>query len=122
MEQAQARIAAVADEDEWLREHPPVLEFFSGQFVAEEIAPDHPLTLAMLAAHREINSEETEIFALTAGTDARLWIHFADCPALLYGGGVFHMAHQSDEYIEIEPLLNSIAVLTQMAIDWCEIA
>ena len=122
MEQAQARIAAVADQDEWLREHPPVLEFFSGQFVAEEIAPDHPLTLAMLKAHKEINGEDTEIFALTAGTDARLWIHFADRPALLYGGGVFHMAHQSDEYIEIEPFLNSIAVLTQMAIDWCEIA
>ena len=59
---------------------------------------------------------------IDAGTDARLWIHFADRPALLYGGGVFHMAHQSDEYIEIEPFLNSIAVLTQMAIDWCEIA
>lgn len=119
MEQTQARVSAVAEKDEWLREHPPLLEFFSGQFVAEEIAQDNPLTLAMLAAHRTVSERETEVFALTAGTDARLWIHFADCPALLYGAGVFHMAHQSDEYIEIDPLLDSIAALTQLAIDWC---
>jgi acetylornithine deacetylase len=119
MEQARARISAVAEKDEWLREHPPVLEFFSGQFVAEEIAQDHPLTLAMVAAHRDVSERETEVFALTAGTDARLWIHFADCPALLYGAGLYHMCHQSDEYIEIDPLLDSIAVLTQLAIDWC---
>lgn len=122
MEQAQARIAAVAENDEWLRDNPPLLEFFSGQFVAEEIAPDNPLTLAMLAAHRDISEKDTEIFALTAGTDARLWIHYTDCPALLYGGGAFHMAHQSDEYIAIEPLLDSIAVLTQLAIEWCGVA
>lgn len=119
MEGARARIAAVAEKDEWLREHPPLLEFFSGQFVAEEIAQDHPLTLAMLDAHRAVSDRETEVFALTAGTDARLWIHFADCPALLYSGGVFHMAHQSDEYIEIDPLLDTIAALTQLAINWC---
>lgn len=119
MEQTKARISAVAEKDEWLRENPPLLEFFSGQFVAEEIAQDHPLTLAMLAAHRAVSDVETETWALTAGTDARLWIHFADCPALLYGAGELHMAHQSDEYIDIEPLLDSIAALTQLAIDWC---
>lgn len=122
MEQTRALVARVAAEDEWLRDHPPLVEFFSGQFVAEEIAVDHPLTVAMASAHKQVSGNEAEIFALTAGTDQRLWVHFADCPSLLYGGGVFAMAHQSDEYIEIEPFLESIAVLIQLAIDWCEIA
>lgn len=116
------RIAAVAERDKWMRDHPPTVEFFGGQFCAEEIAPDHELTQATLAAHKAITGSDTSISALTAGTDQRLWVHFTDSPALLYSGGVFAMAHQSDEYIEIEPLLETVAVLTQMTIDWCGIA
>lgn len=122
MEQAQARIAAVAAKDAWLRDNPPTLEFFSGQFVAEEIPVDHPLTQAMLAAHKKVQGIETVPYALTAGTDARLWIHFADVPAILYGAGYLHMAHQSDEYNDFEPIISAITALTQLAIDWCEIA
>ncbi|MCO5215971.1 MAG: ArgE/DapE family deacylase [Thermomicrobiales bacterium] len=122
MEQTHQRVAAVAEKDDWLSEHPPVVEFFSGQFVAEEIPVDHPLTQAVLAAHKDISGEETEAWALTAGTDARLWIHFTESPAVLYGAGLLHLAHQSNEYNEVEPLLESIAVLTRLAIDWCGIA
>lgn len=122
MQATKDRIAAAAQQDSWMREHPPTVEFFGGQFCAEEIAPDHELTLATLAAHKAITGSDTRVSALTAGTDQRLWVHFTDSPALLYSGGVFAMAHQSDEYIEIEPLLETVAVLTQMTIDWCEIA
>lgn len=121
MQATRDRVAAVADQDDWMRSLPPVIEFFGGQFCAEEIAPDHELTLATLAAHKAITGEDARISALTAGTDQRLWVHFTDSPALLYSGGVYAMAHQSDEYIEIDPLLETIAVLTKMAIDWCGI-
>lgn len=119
MQSTRDRIAAVAEQDDWMRENPPLVEFFGGQFCAEEIAPDHELTLSTLAAHTTITGADTRISALTAGTDQRLWVHFTDSPALLYSGGVFAMAHQSDEYIEIDPLLETVAVLTQMTIDWC---
>ena len=122
MEATRQRIAAVAAADEWLKDHPPVVEFFSGQFVAEEISPDHELTKAMLAAHKTIMGEDTVVGASTAGTDQRLWVHFTDVPALLYSHGDLSLAHQSNEHIEVERVLNTIAVLTQMVIDWCEIA
>ncbi len=122
MQATRDRVAAVAEKDEWLRENPPLVEFFGGQFVAEEIPADHELTQATVAAHKTITGKDAEISALTAGTDQRLWVHFTDCPALLYSGGVYAMAHQSDEYIDIEPLLETVAVLTQMAMDWCGVA
>lgn len=121
MAATRARIAALAEKDDWMRDHPPVVEFFGGQFCAEEISPNHELVQSVLAAHSSVTGSVTRISALTAGTDQRLWVHFTDSPALLYSGGVFAMAHQSDEYIEIEPLLETVAVLTQMAIDWCGI-
>lgn len=119
MQATRDRISAVAMQDDWMQEHPPTLEFFGGQFVAEEISPDHELTKSVLAAHKTITGQNAEVSALTAGTDQRLWVHFTECPALLYSGGVYAMAHQSDEYIDIEPLLETVSVLTQMAIDWC---
>lgn len=122
MEQAQARIAAVTANDEWMRDHPPVLEFFGGQFTAEEIPVDHDLTQTLLRAHKSITGNEAEISAFTAGADTRHWVHFTDCPALMYSGGVFHMAHQSDEYIDIDALLESVSVLLQATMDWCGVA
>lgn len=122
MDATRARIAAAAEKDDWLRDNAPVVEFFGGQFCAQEIPTDHELVQSILAAHRAIAGEETQLHALTAGTDQRLWLEFTDCPALLYSGGNYAMAHQSDEYIEIEPLLETVAVLTQMAIDWCGVS
>jgi acetylornithine deacetylase len=122
MGQFEARVAAIADADDWMRDHPPVIEYFGGQFTAEEIPADHPLTQAMLAAHKAVIGNDTEVIGFTAGADNRHWVHFTDCPALLYSGGVFRMAHQSDEYIEIDALLESIAVLTQATMDWCGVA
>ena len=122
MEQTRQRITAVAQKDDWLREHPPLVEFVSGQFIAEEIAPDHPLVQAIATAHQEVTGEDAEINGLTGGADTRLWVRFADTPALMYGPGTMGLAHQSDESVDIEDLLTCITVLTRFAIDWCGFA
>ena len=38
-------IHRISAADPWLREHPPEIEWFSGQFAPSEIAVDHPLVL-----------------------------------------------------------------------------
>lgn len=121
MEQTRQRIAAVAEQDDWLREHPPLVEFVSGQFIAEEIAPDHPLVQAVASAHQEVTGEDAEITGLTGGADTRLWVRFADTPALMYGPGTMGLAHQSNESVDIDDLVTCITVLTHMTIDWCGI-
>ncbi len=121
MEQTLARIAAVAEKDGWLREHPPTVEFFGGQFTAEEISPDHELVVATRKAHEQLTGEMPKVSAITAGTDQRLWVHFTDCPALLYCGAGFELAHQSDECVDLDKVAETAAVLTQLAMDWCGI-
>lgn len=116
------RIAAVAERDDWLREHPPLVEFVSGQFIAEEIAPDHPLVQTVAAAHRSVIGSEPGVMGLTGGADTRLWVRLAGVPALMYGPGTMDLAHQSDESVSIEDLLTCITVLTQATMDWCGVA
>lgn len=122
MDQTRQRIAAVAEQDDWLREHPPLVEFVSGQFVAEEIAPDHPLVESVAAAHQLVTGEKAKIIGLTGGADTRLWVRFAETPALMYGPGTMALAHQSDEWVDLKNMLTCITVLTRMTLDWCEIA
>lgn len=122
MAAARQRIAAVAEQDDWLREHPPVVEFVSGQFIAEEISPDHELVQTVASAHRSVVGTEAGIMGLTGGADTRLWVRHAGVPALMYGPGTMDLAHQSDESVGIGDLLTCITVLTMATMDWCGVA
>lgn len=122
MRQAEARIAAVAAADPWMTEHPPTVEWFGGQFASAEISPEAPIAQAVRAAHQAVTGEEPAIGALTAGTDMRLFTELGNIPTCIYGAGDVSLAHQPEEYIRIPDLLTAVEVLTQLIIDWCEIA
>ena len=121
MQQAEARITAVAAADPWMKDHPPTVEWFGGQFASAEISPDAPIAKAVRSAHAKIAGQEPEIIAYSAGTDMRLFTEIGNIPTCVYGAGNVSLAHQPEEYIEIGDLLTSVEVLTQLIIDWCEV-
>jgi acetylornithine deacetylase len=122
MRQTEARIAAVADADPWMREHPPFVEWFGGQFASAEISPDEPIAQAVSAAHAAINGETPDVIGFTAGTDMRLFTEIANIPTCVYGAGNVKLAHQPEEHLNIPDLLTSVAVLTRLIMDWCGVA
>jgi len=122
MQQAEERIAAVAAADPWMKDHPPTVEWFGGQFASAEISPDAPIAQAVRAAHASVTGAEPEIIAYSAGTDMRLFTEIGHIPTCVYGAGNVHLAHQPEEYIEIPELLTAVEVLTRLIIDWCGIA
>lgn len=122
MRQAEERIAAVAAVDPWMKDHPPTVEWFGGQFASAEISPDAPIVRAVRAAHETVTGSEPEIIAYSAGTDMRLFTEIGHIPTCVYGAGNVSLAHQPEEYIRIPDLLTSIEVLTRLIIDWCEVA
>jgi acetylornithine deacetylase len=122
MEQAEARIRAIADADEWMREHPPVVEWFGGQFASSEISPDEPIAQAILAAHREVTGKDTRFIGITAGLDHRLLVNVGGIPTAVYGAGDVRNVHCADEWISIDDLLTAVEVLTVATIEWCGLA
>ena len=50
-------VAAYAAADDWLREHPPVLEWFGGQFAPAEVPSDAPICEALERAHELVRSD-----------------------------------------------------------------
>lgn len=118
-QQTEALIARVADEDPWLRDHQPVVEWFGGQFASAEVDMDAPIARAIAAAHRQVTGRDVSIEAITAGTDVRLFTEIGKMPAVLYGAGDVRTAHGPDENVEIDQLVTAAQTLAVTIADWC---
>jgi acetylornithine deacetylase len=113
------RIATVAERDPWLREHPPELEWFGGQFAPAEVEPDAPICEAVKEAHERVTGEAPAVVGVPYGADMRLFIHFGGIPCVMYGAGDVNVAHAPDEHISINELLTATSTLACLLVDWC---
>ncbi|MBK6423064.1 MAG: ArgE/DapE family deacylase [Gemmatimonadetes bacterium] len=116
------RIMRVAAMDPWLREHPPVITYFGGQFIAAETPAHAPLAGAIRAAHRAVTGREAPVEAATYGADMRHFVAFGGMPCVMYGAGDIRVAHAPDEYLEFEELITAIKVVAVFLADWCGVA
>jgi acetylornithine deacetylase len=113
------RIATIADRDPWLREHPPELEWFGGQFAPAEVEPDAPICEAVKAAHERVTGEKPSVEGVPYGADMRLFIDFGGIPCVMYGSGDVNVAHAPDEHISITELLTATTTVACLLLDWC---
>jgi acetylornithine deacetylase len=102
-------VAATEQQDPWLGEHPPRLEWIHEGFAAWETQLDDPVVTALDAACVAATGER-RLGAVTYGSDAG---HFAQAgvPTVLFGPGVIEDAHRVDESIAEEQLLRATEIL-----------
>jgi acetylornithine deacetylase len=113
------RIAAVAERDPWLREHPPELTWFGGQFAPAEVRTDAPICEAVKKAHQQATGVAPAVEGVPYGADMRLFIHFGAMPCVMYGAGDVKVAHAPDEHISITELLTATSTVACLLADWC---
>lgn len=113
------RIMAVADADPWLREHPPEIEWFGGQFAPAETDLNAPISQAVIAAHRATTGEDPAIEGVPYGADMRLFTLLAGMDCVMYGAGDVRVAHHADEHISMDELATATKTITRLLIDWC---
>ncbi|MDE3155716.1 MAG: ArgE/DapE family deacylase [Acidobacteriota bacterium] len=116
MAEALTRVAAA---DPWLSKHPPVLEWFEGQFESGQTPVDSPIITTLADSHEAIIGAPPVIEGVTYGSDLRLFTNHAGMPAVLYGPGDVHQAHAVDESIEIEEIMTATRVLALTIFRWC---
>ena len=118
-EAIQAAVAHAAAADDWLRAHPPQVEWFEGQFESGATPIDHPLLKALQAAHQAALGAPAAMRAVTYGSDLRLFTNHAHIPAVLYGPGDVTLAHAANESIAVDEVLRAAHVLALFVADWC---
>jgi acetylornithine deacetylase/succinyl-diaminopimelate desuccinylase family protein len=112
-------IAAVANADPWLREHPPEIEWgvLGVSFPPAELSPDHPLLEVVRDVTRRVRGEP-EVRGMEAVTDLA-WLAQAGIPGIIYGPGEPGHAHGTAEYIPIDELTLGVEAIAMVLASWC---
>ena len=75
-----------------------------------ETPADSPVVRAVIEAHRQITGEEPVLGGVPGSTDGTILWRDAGLPIVTYGPGGKWIAHQVDEYVEIEDLIRCAEV------------
>ncbi|MFL3044346.1 MAG: M20/M25/M40 family metallo-hydrolase [Candidatus Neomarinimicrobiota bacterium] len=64
-----------------------------------------------------INGDNNSNF-IHYGSDLRLFTNHAHIPAVLFGPGDLRLPHATNEYVEIDEVLKTIKIISNMIVDW----
>ena len=112
-------IDKISNNDPWLKENPPVIEWFEGQFESGQTDLDDPIIQTLIDAIVRSTGDAPIIEGVTYGSDLRLFTNHAHIPAVLFGPGDLRLAHAANEYVEIDEVLKTIKIIANMIVDWC---
>lgn len=114
----EAYIMETAQQDAWLKEHPPRVEWFGLRFEAGETPSDHPLVEVLSQATEAVTGSLPMVVG-GGGSDLRLPVLYAASPSVLFGpgGGAIH---STDEYVEIKSVMEVAHILAEFIMDWCQ--
>jgi len=82
---------------------------------AVEIAADDPLVRAMCAAHEHVTGEPARLGGVPGATDGTILTARAGVPTVVYGPGGKWIAHQADEFVEVDDIIRCAEVFADAA-------
>lgn len=84
-----------------------------------EVAPDAPIVLAISQCHQDIVGKNLTPTAFTGTTDAKFFNLYGETPAICYGPSGGANIHGIDEWVSIDSLMQTTAVLAVFLARWC---
>jgi acetylornithine deacetylase len=117
--QLEAAVARATQADPWLREHPPVVEWWGGRFDPAGIPADHPIVSTVVTAFGDITGTPAILEGMTYGADMRLLVNAGQVPTVLFGPGDVRQAHRPDEFVPVADLESVTRTLALTALRFC---
>jgi len=77
---------------------------------------DHPIALAVAAAHEEVTGTAPVFGGVPGATDGTILWRDAGIPNVVYGPGPKWIAHQPDEYVEVDDIVRKTRVYAEAAV------
>ena len=108
-----------AGSDPWLRAHPPVVEWWGGQFAPAATDPAHPIVTAARDAFAAVTGAAPEVRGMPYGADMRLLANEGRTPTVLFGPGDVRRAHAPDEHVAISELEAATKVVALTVLRFC---
>ena len=124
MDQVEKELEACLEEaskaDNWLKMHPVELEWFGGRWQPGSLDTDHPLMKVISESYHEVFASAPVVEASPWGTDGGILSKGGNIPVVVFGPGTTEAAHDANEYIEVQKILQTAEVIAYTLIKWCE--
>lgn len=117
-----AMIAAAAETDPFLRDNPPRVEWFSGQFAPVEVPIDSPLVSTLQQSHTTVTGTSPAVHGATYGADMRHFLLFGNTPCVMYGAGDVRLAHFTDESVPLSEVITATKTVALTIAAWCGVS
>jgi acetylornithine deacetylase len=117
--QFERAVAAAAQADPFLAEHPPTVEWL-GVWEPSRPSPEHSLVQALQRAVGAELGKPARVCGATYGSDLRLFTNQFGIPGVLFGPGDIRLAHFTDEYVPLSEVELAARVLAETILAYCE--
>ena len=115
----EAAIAEATAADQWLRQHPPTIEWWGGQFDSAGISSAEPIVTTVAEAFASVTGNHTPLEGMTYGADMRLLVNVGGVPTVMFGPGDVRFAHKPDERVPVADLVTVTRTLVLAALRFC---
>ena len=107
----------VARADDWLKDHPPEIEWFGWHTEPWYQDPEDPFIKTVLPCFESVWDQKMEICGATAGLDNR-FSSFFGFPSICFGpkGNNYH---SFDEYVDLDSLVLTTKAVALSTVEWC---
>ena len=110
-------IEDVARADDWLKDHPPEVEWFGWHTEPWYQDPGDPFIKTVLPCFESVLDQKMEISGVTAGLDNRFSSYFG-FPSICFGPNGKNY-HSFDEYVDLDSLVLTTKAVALSTLVWC---
>lgn len=123
MEAAQISLEKLIDAlngtDEWFQEKPIELEWFGARWLPGSLELDHPLMQTLSTNYEKVMGDQPVVEASPWGTDGGYLSTVGSIPVVVFGPGETKLAHDANEYIEVDKMIETAEIIALTLLEWC---
>lgn len=110
-------VSCIAASNDWLQEHPPTIEWLIDADCSET-SVDSDFVRAFLDCGKS-NAQPMKVEGVHCHTDMGYFCN-AGIPTINFGAGQSKLAHQKDEWINIDEMVEATKLIASMILHWCD--
>jgi len=115
----EAVVHETAAADEWMREHPPEVEWFGFFLDSGSVDLSHPFVKTLCHNYETALGRAPQVVGSPFGTDAGSLIRYGHIPTVIFGPGPSSTPHKANEYVDLDSVVQTAQVLACTLLDWC---